>query len=124
MVNDTTLRTIATIFFIAFSIYVYASVALFWAKRMLSTTNWLHRTLNFLWRWSKWPALVWVIMEVPFQIMLREDINGWDYLYVVLSLWIWWFYRNSGDDDPWDRLKDKVTEKVEEVRGRLVVVPA
>ncbi len=80
--------------------------------------------VNSLWRWCKWPALASVVLEIPSQLLLGEKVGMWDYLACVFNLLIWWFYRNVGDDDPMNKLRKKLKEKVAEIGGKLTIVPA
>ncbi len=83
------------------------------------------RRANTIWRWTKWPSLVHIIANIPLNIYCyghRPDI--WDWFFLTINLMLWYSYRNMGDDDPMDKLKDKITEKVKEINGRLVLVPA
>lgn len=83
-----------------------------------------NKRINGIWRWSKWPALAYTLGDIPMQIIIGEKVGMFDYLSFGLNLWIWYFYRNAGDDDPMNKLRKKITEKVAEIGGKLVLVPA
>ncbi len=81
--------------------------------------------VNNIWRWTKWPALVSILCDIPMIIFVYEkQPDMWDWLLLLFHLGFWYVYRNMGDDDPMNKLKDKITEKVKELNGRLVLVPA
>lgn len=104
------------------TVYLVSGLVLTGGKRHLRPVP---RIWNHLWRWTKWPALVAVLTDIPVKVITGSSpINPVDYLALLIGLYLWWRYRNAGDDDPWDKLKDAIKEKVAEIHGKLVVVPA
>lgn len=81
------------------------------------------RIINTLWRWLKWPALVSIMTNIPVDILVGNEVTWLNRAGMAINLCMWWVYRNAGDDDPMDKLKKKLKEKVAEIEGRLVVVP-
>lgn len=121
--SDDSLRIIASVLNLALTLYIYTGLMLE-VGRVFRMPGVIRKVFTFIWRWSKWPGLVYIIVDIPLQIFLREKIDGWDYLLTLMSVIVWWYYRNHGDDDPWDKIKKKAKETVQRFRGRLVVVPA
>lgn len=84
-----------------------------------------HReVVNAIWALTKWPALVSIGgMPACEMLMSHKNLHWWDVIFAGLSVWIWWSYRNSGDDDQFKKTKKRALERVSEVGGKLVVVP-
>lgn len=80
------------------------------------------RALNLIWQWSKWPAFASLFVMPVAEIVFLGQPNMWDYATWLMNGWLWWAYRNSGDDDLDKKLKKKLDEVVERVEGKLVVV--
>lgn len=94
--------------------YIASSMALIMHKQ-----PWL----QWLWLITKWPALAGLI-TVWVQTALEPGVNaGINALALGGGVWVWWCYRNSGDDDFKRRLKRKAAQRVKALAGRLVVVP-
>lgn len=110
----TTLNTVAVVGAAAFTAWILMSVALQVGLRA--------PVLEWAWLILKWPVLAapplaWL------DCALQGGNAGADALLLAFYLWMWWFYRNSGDDDFRRRLKSRVAGKVQALAGRLVVVP-
>lgn len=79
--------------------------------------------LEWAWLVLKWPALA-ACPAMWFYLMLAgSDLFILNAVYLVWTVWAWWQYSNSGDDDFRRRLKSRVAGKVQALAGRLVVVP-
>lgn len=83
--------------------------------------------LNWIWWVTRWPAVV----AHP-AIYLYGTLNGdsgvldrpWSRaLMLVAGLGYWWAVRDAGDDDFRKRRREALRAKVQDVAGRLVVVP-
>lgn len=81
------------------------------------------RALKLVWLFSKWPALVFLILDPFFHFVLDQKMDFWFWLFEALGFYNWWYYRNMGDDDDWQKLKKKLRDKVAVLRGKLTVVP-
>lgn len=106
---------------VAWIVYLMTGVAL------RNYKDWLpERVLDvsqMLWSHTKWPALASIpILYIGSAVFSTLDI--WDAAILPLKVWLWWYYRNSGDDDSWKRKAKKLAEKIAEVDGKLTVVPA
>lgn len=76
------------------------------------------------WWLVKWPALAYTPFSVTADIISGDDVSFLAALLFLANLVAWWWLRAAGDDDTLNKLKKKMTEKVIEVQGRLVTVPA
>jgi hypothetical protein len=83
----------------------------------------LRRALNVVWLITKWPALVYLLTDPVFHLMLGHKLDAVWWFGELLGLWNWWHYRNIGDDDDWQKLKKKVKEKIAVLGSKLVVIP-
>lgn len=114
-----TLLILATIvFFIANMVFGFTG-ALIMVRTPAKTPDLIRR----LWRWSKWPALVNAISQPIVNCALNGGMTPWEWGAAGTQLVAWWFLRDVDDDDTGKKLKKKLTEKVEQIRGRLAVVP-
>lgn len=79
---------------------------------------------SIIWSITKWPALAQPIFNIAGQIFLdHEAPSTFDILFFLFQIWIWWRNRNSGDDDDVRKLRERMTESVKEMGGKLVIVP-
>lgn len=81
------------------------------------------KVFNTIWKWSKYPALVACFANPAADVLTGGKLDVWDYLAFLLNIFIWWYYRNMGDDDWTKKAKEKLTEVVREIQGKLVLVP-
>lgn len=104
-------------FLTVWNVYCVCSMLMMFLPRLK------HGWPNTCWRWTKWPALV-SIVYIPAWTLLRNDkLTPVDALVFCFACWAWWIYRDAGDDDPMNKLKDSAREAVRVLHGRLVVVP-
>ncbi len=114
------LASIAVIFF-GFSWYLWQGCSwILFILKVLGKPRW--STANLIWYWTKWPALIYCFI-VPIYSITTDQFGPWDAFSFAVSLVVWWYWRNIGDDDDHKKLKKKLGEKVKELQGRLVVVP-
>jgi hypothetical protein len=80
------------------------------------------------WLWAELrpfylPACVVGVLET---VLAGEGGGFWIWVGHALQFACWWIYKNVDDDDEdrWKRRKAKLKEKVAQLGGRLVVVPA
>jgi hypothetical protein len=110
-----------------FMVYIYAGLILTIVKSItgqINRDNRLIRVTNAMWRWCKWPSLVYVIAAPVLDVLSGVgDHHWWTPFLYVWNGWIWWAYRNAGDDDEWKRKAKRLAEKVKQVGTKLVVVP-
>jgi hypothetical protein len=81
---------------------------------------------NDLWNELKYVYLIESVVG-PFldNVQFGKPATVWDYIGVLVGVGLWFYWRRYfKDDDRWQRRKRKLAEKVEQVGGRLVVVPA
>lgn len=80
---------------------------------------------NTIFMVTKYPAFASIFIG-PAKTILADHRapSVWQLFIVLLQLLFWWLNRNAGDDDRWNRTKKRLSERVQEVGGRLVVVPA
>lgn len=83
----------------------------------------VRRTLNTLWLITKYLAFAYVCLGPAMWLTLNGKLNWWDGAAEALNVWLWWAYKDMGDDDWKKRLKKRLTEAVRAIHGRLVVVP-
>lgn len=76
-----------------------------------------------LWKWTKWPSLVNVLLQLPIDAVLFGNLSVRDCLLTAFDAVIWWWLRNAGDDDTMKKLKKTLTAVVERVGDKLAVVP-
>ena len=103
-----------------YNVYIFAGLALM-LRRVWGQPRW--PLANLLWYWAKWPALVSVFFSPISTLMVKGKLGFWDFFNVALCFYIWWTYRDYGDDDDHKKLKKKLKDKVHAVGGKLVVVP-
>lgn len=84
----------------------------------------LRGPINTVWKWTKWPALAYVVTIPASRAIVVGEVTWFDWLSTVWLLWAWFRFRDVGDDDLGKRLKRRATEAVQRVGGKLVVVPA
>lgn len=108
---------------------LYTVVRLSFAVWLTMSMCWVYFSSDLRARLNPfWVVLKWIaVLDPPMVLIdgtLRHSFTGWTALFIVIDGLFWWRYRNVGDDDTWKNLKKKVTEKIEAIRGRLVIVPA
>jgi hypothetical protein len=79
--------------------------------------------LNTVWKWAKWPAFGWLLANPVLTIVLVGHLAWYDDLTFLINIWIWYAYRDAGDDDLTKKMKKKAKEIVQQVGGKLVIVP-
>lgn len=120
---------VKTVLPLVMAVLMWTHICYTWSGVFIVTAKYMgkrlprHSWFNGIWRWTKWPALAYTLGDIPGQIIMGEPITWVDYLALLINMYVWYIYRDVGDDDPMDKLKDKIKEKVEEVNGRLVLVP-
>lgn len=81
--------------------------------------------VNSVWKWTKWPAFVNLFCQPVLDIMfIGDNMHWWSGLIWAANAYNWWMFRNAGDDDWSKKMKARLTETVERVGGKLVIVPA
>lgn len=102
--------------------YIWAGVFLVFFKvwKPGKEKPWL---VNTVWKWSKWPAFLWLVANPVLTMLLERHLNVWDDLTCAMNVWLWYAYKDSGDDDLEKKVKKKAHEIVQQVGGKLVVVP-
>lgn len=103
-----------------YNVYIFSAIALAVCK-IIGHERW--PWANLLWYWCKWPALAYLITDPVFDILLDGELSWFSALLDAFSIWVWWSYRNHGDDDDYKKLKKKLKESVKAINGKLVVVP-
>lgn len=81
------------------------------------------RLMNLIWFWTKWPGLVYLITDPVFAVLIEGKLGWLRAFFDILGLWVWWGNKDQGDDEDHKKLKNKLKEKVTQMRGKLVVVP-
>lgn len=76
-----------------------------------------------IWWICKYPALIYVCFNPAVQASLHGPLSGWGWLLAVMNGLVWWLYRNSGDDDDWKKMMDKLNAVISRIGSKLVVVP-
>lgn len=75
--------------------------------------------------WAVIEMLPYVVLAIAIQLadlLVRHDWVGAAFQSLLLVYYLWWWHRK--DDDRWKKRRRKLTEKIKEAAGRLVVVPA
>lgn len=52
-----------------------------------------------------------------------EVHDGWDVVFFMIAIAAYWLYKNIDKDDRWQKRKEKIMEKIEQVGSKLAVVP-
>jgi hypothetical protein len=99
------------------------------------SATWAVRVFAMGWGWDVPPILNKIFFNlrpfylpavavVTFAAIRRGDMTGADYFWNAVS-WVGWAWIRSDkdDDDRWKRRREKLTAKVQEAGGKLVVVP-
>lgn len=104
----------------AWTVWVWSSATLLVCR----TAGWPRPAVaNLLWYWSKPLAFVYLWTNLPFEYLTKGDLRWFDTMWAVLNILVWRYYRNIGDDDDHKKLKKKLKETVQNINGKLVVVP-
>lgn len=106
----------------AWMVYIWSSVILTVAK-IWKPDRAPVGPINTVWKWSKWPAFCWLIANPVLTVVLEGHPSVWEDLAFVMNVWLWYAYKDSGDDDLEKKVKKKAHEIVQQVGGKLVVVP-
>lgn len=94
------------------------------------TTRLAHGTraraiLNTIWWWTKWPALAGILtIWADSAFVESPDTPTANAILLGLNLAFWWAWRNDGDDDERKRRRQALKAKIEQVGGKLVIIPA
>ncbi len=100
-----------------------------WVTYIISATVIMNRIdkkgwFNRTWLWSKWPALASVLFDPLAKILFdHQSPDTLDIFLTAVLLYLWWRYKDSGDDDEFKKLHKRLTESVKDLGGKLVVVP-
>lgn len=88
------------------------------------TRSFFGRSINLMWLVSKWPALVYLILDPFAHWACDMRMDGWYWLFELLNIFNWYWYRNVGDDDDfWKKKLKKLSEKVAQIGSKLVTLP-
>lgn len=79
--------------------------------------------VNWLWKVTKWPMIVGTYATPVMTVIVDGSLNWAQIVHFGISLLFWHCFKDIGDDDFTKKLKDKVKEKVQQFRGKLIVVP-
>lgn len=79
--------------------------------------------VNTAWTWAKWPAFCWLVANPVLTVLLNGHLGWADDITFLINVWIWYAYKDSGDDDLTKKIKKKAKEIVQQVGGKLVIVP-
>ncbi len=97
-------------------VYIFSGIAL--------TSGCKTSLINRAWCIAKWPALASVIWDPAVIIFFDHQApSTFQILVTAFNAWVWYLYRDAGDDDEFKRLLERSTETVKDIGGRLVVVP-
>jgi hypothetical protein len=88
------------------------------------TKSSLGRSINLMWLVSKWPALVYLILDPFAHWACGMRMDGWYWLFELINIYNWYWYRNIGDDDDfWKKKLKKLSEKIAQIGSKLVTLP-
>ncbi len=116
-----TLTAATALLEVIWSVYIYTGLCLILC-RAIFWGGWPRVICSVCWRCSKWPALAAAVVEPVLLSFVYDDGPFASALVIAIRLALWWMYRNAGDDDDTKKLKKMLTETVERLRGKLVVV--
>lgn len=125
--SETTKHWLAVVDFVlvtSFFTYMFTGVVLLISRAFgASVESKPLKPFNLVWKWAKYPALGHAVGAPVLTVLIAGHLTFWDYLSTAVNVYVWWQYRDVGDDDWKKKLKKKVTEIVKAVQGRLIVVP-
>lgn len=122
MLNPTTAMVVSVIdviLAIMFNAFIYSAITIHAAKHR----NRRIPLANLVWYWCKWPALAHILSTSILSVLIDGHLTWWRAGLNILNGFLWWAYRDTGDDNDHKKLRKKLKEKVTQVSGRLVVVP-
>ena len=79
--------------------------------------------MNSVWKWTKWPALGYVLAQPVLRFLIDGKLPWWQSLIFLLNIYCWHQVKDAGDDDFTKKLKERLKEKIVAIEGKLVVVP-
>jgi hypothetical protein len=115
MMSENTYRTIELVTALVIVAFYLATCVLL-ARPDLRASR-----LNTCWKYLKWLCLAAYPVSAVTE-MIHHSFDSFDAFTLVSGIISWWLMRDAGDDD-WKKMKEKLTEKIVQIHGRLVVLP-
>lgn len=119
---DIYLNLLIMTFAVDIEVFVYSALWLKVCKRVGCSRK--HVTFaNLVWKYSKPWAFIGTFAIPALVVLVDGHLSGSHYFDFVVNLGALYLFKDSGDDDFTKKLKKKLKEKVEVLKGKLIVVP-